>query len=266
MTGAQGILGRSARAAWRSVVYVYPIAIVVAIWGVASVSGWTRPMFLPSPLAVLAQGWQLLLDNEVLGPMGVSLYRALAGLVLAFVVGAPLGLLMAQSRWVRRAVDPLIAIAFPAPKITFMPIFILWFGIDSSSKILLVAFTCIFPIIVAAYEGAIATPTVMLWSARAMGTGRLRMIRRVLLPCAIPLIFSGVRVAVPTALITAYTAEMVAGGGGLGSTLMYAQRFFSTPTVFVCIVLMLLSGIVLDRVMLALRNRLIPWLAEEEEG
>jgi ABC-type nitrate/sulfonate/bicarbonate transport system permease component len=264
MNARRNLLARSARAAWRAAVYLYPIALVVALWGAASVSGWTRPMFLPSPLAVAQQAWQLLGDDEVLGPVGLSLYRALAGLLLAFAVGAPLGLMMAQSRWVRRAVDPLVAIAFPAPKITFMPIFILWFGIDSLSKILLVAFTCIFPIIVAAYEGAISVPTVMLWSARAMGTSRARMLRRVLLPGAIPLIFSGVRVAVPTALITAYTAEMVAGGGGLGAVLMYAQRFFTTPTVFVCIVLMLLSGIVLDRLMLALRNRLIPWLSEED--
>jgi ABC-type nitrate/sulfonate/bicarbonate transport system permease component len=257
-------IDRLLRAAGRAAAYCYPIALVVALWAVASASGWTRPIFLPSPVVVLQQAWQLLADNEVVRPVGVSLYRALAGLVLAFVVGMPLGLLMAQSRWVRRAVEPLVAVAFPAPKITFMPVFILWFGIDSTSKILLVAFTCIFPIIVASYEGAISVPSVMLWSARAMGTSRARMVRRVLLPFAVPLIFSGVRVAVPIALITAYTAEMVAGGGGLGAMLMYAQRFFTTPTVFVCIVLMLLSGIVLDRVMLALRNHLMPWQSEDE--
>jgi ABC-type nitrate/sulfonate/bicarbonate transport system permease component len=247
----------------RAAAYLYPIAAVVALWALASAAGWTRPMFLPSPLVVLQQAWQLFADDEVLKPAGLSLYRAMAGLALAFVVGMPLGLLMAQSGRVRRAIDPLVAVAFPAPKITFMPVFILWFGIDSTSKVLLVAFTCVFPIIVAAYEGAIAVPTVMLWSARAMGTSRARMLRRVLLPGAVPLIFSGVRVAVPVALITAYTAEMVAGGGGLGSALMYAQRFFNTPTVFVCLVLMLLSGIVLDRLMLALRNRFIPWLSED---
>lgn len=251
-------------AAGRMAAYLYPIALVVALWALASASGWTRPMFLPSPLAVLQQARQLLSDDAVLGPVGLSLYRALAGLLLAFLAGVPLGLLMAHSGWVRKAVDPLVSVAFPAPKITFMPIFILWFGIDSLSKILLVAFTCIFPILVAAYEGAIAVPTVLLWSARAMGSSPGRMVRRVLLPAAVPTLFSGVRVAVPTALITAYTAEMVAGGGGLGAALMYAQRFFETPTVFVCIVLMLLSGIVLDRALLALRRRLIPWLSEDE--
>ena len=85
-----------------------------------------------------------------------------------------------------------------------------------------------------------------------------------ILPATLPYIFSGLRVTVPVALITAYTAEMVAGGGGLGSALMYAQRFFQTPSVFLYIILMLLSGVVLDQVMLAARVWLIPWQPEEE--
>jgi ABC-type nitrate/sulfonate/bicarbonate transport system permease component len=262
MTG--GFVVGALRTLWRATLYLYPIAIGVAIWYGAAASGLTRPMFLPSPAAVVGQFWSMVHTDDVVLPVCLSLYRAFVGLAIALALGAPLGLFMAHSKWVRRAADPLVAIAFPAPKIAFMPIFILWFGIDSLSKILLVAFTCIFPIIVAAYDGAVAAPNVMRWSAQAMGTTRGRMLWRILLPCTIPHIFSGVRVAVPVALITAYTAEMVAGGGGLGASLMYAQRIFETPTVFVCIVLMLLSGIVIDQAMLALRGRLIPWQKEED--
>lgn len=247
-----------------TLMYMYPIALVVVFWYVLARLG-ARPMFLPSPAGVTADFWQSLHNGDVVRALLLSLYRAFAGLLIALLGGVVTGLLMARSVRVRRVLDPLVALAFPAPKIAFMPIFILWFGIDSLSKVLLVAFTCIFPIIVATYDGAIAVPNAMVWSAQAMGTRRGSILLRIVLPSTVPFVFSAVRVAVPVALITAFTAEMVGGGGGLGSALMYAQRFFDTPTVFVCIVFMLVTGVVIDHTMLVARNRLIPWQTEEHE-
>jgi ABC-type nitrate/sulfonate/bicarbonate transport system permease component len=255
--------GAALRKACRTLRALYPFVLVIAAWYAMTEWGGARPMFLPSPLDVARQFLAMIASQEVVQPVLLSLYRAFLGLLLAVAAGIGLGLAMARSRSVRRLVDPLVAVAFPAPKIAFMPIFILWFGIDSLSKVLLVAFTCVFPMIIATYEGAISVPPVVSWSARAMGTTPRRLMWRIVLPAAVPAIFSGIRVTVPVALITAYTAEMVAGGGGLGAVLMYAQRFFETPTVFVCIVLMLLSGVVLDRLLVALRGRLIPWQGEQ---
>jgi ABC-type nitrate/sulfonate/bicarbonate transport system permease component len=255
---------RLGHAAWRAIKFTYPIALVVLAWALAAHAGWARPLFLPSPQSVAEQFWPLLKGGEIVAPLFLSLYRAFGGLVIALVIGAAAGVAMARARWMRWGVDPLVSVAFPAPKIAFMPIFILWFGIDSVSKILLVAFTCVFPIIVATYHGATAVSRTIVWSAQAMGTSERELLRRVILPATLPYIFSGLRVTVPVALITAYTAEMVAGGGGLGSALMYAQRFFQTPSVFLYIILMLLSGVVLDQLMLATRSRLIPWQPEEE--
>jgi ABC-type nitrate/sulfonate/bicarbonate transport system permease component len=252
------------RRSWLAVTRLYPLWLVVLAWYVVVRFGAARPMFLPSPAAV----WNAFLDSlhgdgAVLMPLLLSLYRAFVGMLIALIGGIVVGLAMARTRWVRRALDPLVALAFPAPKIAFMPIFILWFGIDSISKILLVAFTCIFPIVVSTYEGAISVPNVMIWSAQALGTSRSRILVRIILPASLPYVFSGIRVALPVALITAYTAEMIGGGGGLGSALMYAQRFFDTPTVFVCIVLMLLSGVIIDHALLKARNTLLPWQSED---
>jgi ABC-type nitrate/sulfonate/bicarbonate transport system permease component len=95
-----------------------------------------------------------------------------------------------------------------------------------------------------------------------MGTPEHKIITRVLLPASLSHIVDGLRITVPVALISAFTAEMVSGGGGVGSAMMYAQRFFQTPIVFVYIIIMLLTGLVLDRGMTMLRRRLIRW--EEE--
>jgi ABC-type nitrate/sulfonate/bicarbonate transport system permease component len=242
----------------------YPLLLVLAAWELVARAGLIRPLFLPTVTAVLHQFWVLLLEGEIIGPLVVSLYRAFAGLALAVVCGVLAGLLMARSKWANWAIDPLVSLGFPAPKIAFVPIFILWFGIDHLSKILLVAFTCVFPVIVATHHGAMAVSRTVVWSAEAMGTPERKLLYRIILPAAQPYIFSGVRVTMPVALIIAFTAEMIAGGGGVGAALMFAQRFFQTPTVFVYILVMLATGFVFDLLMLRLRRRLIPW--EEEEA
>jgi ABC-type nitrate/sulfonate/bicarbonate transport system permease component len=128
-----------------------------------------------------------------------------------------------------------------------------------------VAFTCVFPMIIATYHGATAVSRTVIWSAEAMGTPECKLLTRIILPAALPYVFSGIRVTLPVSLIIAFTAEMIAGGGGVGSALMFAQRFFQTPTVFVYILIMLMTGFVLDRLMLWLRSRLLPWQEEMQE-
>ena len=252
---ARGMLA----ALWAALRYCYPLLLVLLLWELVARAELIRPLFLPTVTTVLEQFWVLLFEGEIVAPLLVSLYRAFAGLALAVVFGVLAGLWMARSKWAHWALDPLVSLGFPAPKIAFVPIFILWFGIDHLSKILLVAFTCVFPMIVATYHGAAAVSRTVIWSAEAMGTSERKLLSRIIFPAAQPYIFSGVRVTVPVALIIAFTAEMIAGGGGVGAALMFAQRFFQTPTVFVYILVMLATGLVLDLVILRLRHWLIPW-------
>jgi len=265
MTNPPGPAKRALAGLQSAVLASYPLLLLILAWELVAQAGLIRPLFLPSLTEIARQFWILLLDGEIIDPLLISLYRAFAGLALAVIVGVAAGLMMARSRFADWALDPVVSIAFPAPKIAFVPIFILWFGIDHLSKILLVAFTCVFPMIIAAHHGALAVNRTVIWSAQAMGTPQRKLLRRVIFPAALPHIFSGVRITLPVALIIAFTAEMIAGGGGVGSALMFAQRFFQTPTVFVYILLMLAAGFVLDRLMLSLRKRLLPWEEESQE-
>jgi ABC-type nitrate/sulfonate/bicarbonate transport system permease component len=242
-----------------------PSLLAVALaWELAGRAGLVRPIFLPALSRVLAQAGPLWRDGAILEPLGESLFRAFAGLALAVAVGTLAGVAMARRRWLAWLLDPLVALGFPAPKIAFVPIFILWFGIDHLSKILLVAFSCVFPMILAAHHGAASVNPKLIWSAQAMGSNERQILWRVVLPAALPALFSGLRVVLPLALITAFTAEMVAGGGGMGASLMYAQRFFESPTVFAYILAMLGVGFALDQGMLWLRRRFPAW--HEESG
>jgi ABC-type nitrate/sulfonate/bicarbonate transport system permease component len=238
---------------------MYPIILVAVVWEIVTRLGLVPPIFLPPLSHVLASLLKQIASGEIFEPLFVSLYRALVGLLIAMVGGILIGFLMSQISWFRRLMNPVVILGFPAPKVAFLPIFILWFGIDHLSKIALVAFSSIFPFIIVAQSGAATVSRVQLWAARAMGESRLGTIGRIILPAALPSLMSGIRVAVPYALISAFTAEMIAGGGGLGGNLVYAQRFFETTTVFTILLVMLASGWFIDHALLMLRRRLLSW-------
>ena len=233
--------------------------LVVVLWEGAARSGLVAPVFLPPVPAVLAALWQGAADGSLVADAGTSLMRATCGLALAVIAGVPLGIAMARIGALHWCLDPLVALGFPAPKIAFIPMFVLWFGIDSISKVLLVAFACVFPLVIAACDAALAVNQLIVWSALAMGTSPARLMLKVMLPSCLPRIFAALRVAVPVALINTFVAEMVAGGGGMGDTLMYAQRFFETPTVFAAIIVMLVMGLAADRMILLAQRRLLTW-------
>jgi ABC-type nitrate/sulfonate/bicarbonate transport system permease component len=247
------------RATWRWVRGFYPLLIVALLWEGAARLELVYPIFLPPLSETLGQLGKLTLAGEITGPLAVSLYRAGAGLLIAMVIGVSIGFAMARSGIVRWLFKPLLAISFPAPKVAFLPVFILWFGIDHLSKIALVTFSCVFPFIIAAQAGANSVPRIQVWAAEAMGTGRLDMLWRIVLPASLPSLMSGVRVAVPYALVSAFAAEMIAGGGGLGGSLVYAQRYFETPTVFAILLVMLASGYVIDYGVLRTREHFLRW-------
>ncbi len=226
------------------------VFVIVVIWEAVARAGLAPALFLPPFTKVIAEWWSVCADGSLPVDLGISLSRAAVGLCLATAIGVPLGIAMARSRLLHWLFDPVIALAFPSPKIAFLPIFILWFGIYSLSKILLVAFACVFPILIGSFAAASSVNRVLIWSAASMGTSNAAVLFRIVLPAAWPRIFAGLRVALPVALITTFTAEMVSGGGGMGATLMYSQRFFESPTVFAYILTMLGVGLLLDFVML----------------
>jgi len=244
---------------WRSAVSVL---LFIAIWEIAARIHVAPAILLPPFSIVAAQLWHSTLDGTLAADLSLSLARAFCGLVLATVAGVVLGLLMARNRAVEWLVDPLVALGFPSPKIAFIPIFILWFGIESLSKILLVTFACIFPVIIGTYSAARAVSRQFIWSALSLGSSRTSVFRHVILPACYPRIFTTFRIAVPVGLITTFTAEMVAGGGGMGATLIYSQRFFESPTVFAYIVVMLAVGLVVDAAMRRFQSRFLRWAEE----
>lgn len=238
------------------------VVAVLAAWEIIARLGFVPPLLFPPFSVVAAQLWSVVADLSLPADLALSLMRAFAGLALAAAVGICLGLAMARNRIFDWFFDPVVALGFPAPKIAFLPIFVLWFGIESVSKILLVAFASIFPIVIGSYSAARNVNKIWVWSASSLGSDERSTFFRILLPACFPRIFTMLRVAVPVALITTFTAEMVAGGGGMGATLVYSQRFFDSPTVFAYILVMLGVGLVMEYAVAGMQRRLFGWASE----
>jgi ABC-type nitrate/sulfonate/bicarbonate transport system permease component len=181
------------------------------------------------------------------------------------VGGVVIGLAMARSTIARWFFDPVISVGFPMPKIAFLPIIVLWLGFYDVSKIAMVVFDAIFPVVTATLLGIQGVERELIWSARNMGARDNELMWQIALPAAMPQIFTGLQVALPLSLIVTVVAEMAMGGYGLGGAMITASRFADSRGVFAGIIEIAVVGYVLVKAMAMLRRRLLLWHQEAME-
>ncbi|ADH87556.1 binding-protein-dependent transport systems inner membrane component [Ancylobacter novellus DSM 506] len=243
-------------------VQVAVVAALAGLWEFGARFGALNPFLLPPLSVVLGRIWEDLIAGTVLVDLGLTLYRALAGFAIGAVIGIPLGILMARSALVRWFFDPLVSIGFPMPKIAFLPIFILWFDIYDTSKIIMVAFSCFFPIVAATYAGCSSLDKWPIWSARSFGAKERDLLWEVYLPMAMPQIITGLQVALPVGMITTIVTEMLMGGRGVGGAMIMAGRFADSVGVFAGIVQIIILGFVVVKSLEIVRRRILVWHPE----
>lgn len=237
---------------------------LVIVWETCARLQIVSPYLLPSFTDVLARIWTELGDGTLLTNLADTLRRALLGIAIAVVAGVALGMLLARSVTAEWLVGPLISLGFPLPKITFLPIFILWFGVYDTSKVIMVVCDAIFPVITATIAGAQGVERQIIWSARNLGARERDLWATIILPAAAPQILSGIEVALPIALIIAVVGEMMLGGSGLGGAMMQSWRFADSVGVFAGLLELSVIGFLLIRLMAAVRRRLLRWHAEAQ--
>ncbi len=238
------------------------IVVILILWELTTRTGVFNNFLLPPLSKVLVRGWFDILDGEIPRHALATGMRAFVGFGLAAIFGVAAGAMMSMSAIMRRIMEPIVSVAFPIPKISFMPIFILWFGLDDLSKTLMIAFTCVVPIISATYLGTATVDKYFLWSARNLGTSRHHLFWKVVIPAAAPQIISGLQVAFPLALIIAVVTEMLTGGDGLGGYMIRAVRFAQSDKVFAGLLATLFTGLFFIQSFAVLRAKLLVWHAE----
>jgi ABC-type nitrate/sulfonate/bicarbonate transport system permease component len=242
--------------------YVRPALLVLAIlaaWEVTARSGLWSPILFP-PLEKIARALVAFVTSaEGASQTWISLYRAFAGFGAAALVGGLLGLMMGRSPLVASLLDPLFSGTYAVPKLALFPIFVFVFGLGSLSKVALVFLECLYPMVIITSQGARGVPRVLLWSAGSMGARRWTTLRRVVLPATMPYLFAALRVALPVALIVVVITEMISSVDGLGYLISYSLSSLRTDRILALVVVISALGLALDRLLLALRDRLVYW-------
>jgi ABC-type nitrate/sulfonate/bicarbonate transport system permease component len=252
------------RLAWRAA-RAFSIVLLLVLWEWFARSGRVTPFMLPALSDVLARIWDDAVSGDLFLNTGLTLYRALVGFLIAAIGGVLLGAAMSRNAIARWFFDPVVSVGFPMPKIAFLPVVILWLGFFDITKITMVVFDAIFPVITATIAGIQGVDRELIWSARNMGAGGRELIWQIVLPAALPQILTGLQVALPLSLIVAVVVEMMMGGYGLGGAMMTASRFADSRGVFAGIVEIAAVGYCLVKAMSLIRRRLLLWHQEALE-
>lgn len=239
------------------------LGLIAAAWTVVTQLDLVRDIFLPGPglvgaalLDLLQNGYK---SRSLWTHAGLSLERVLAGFVTGAVAGTLLGLGMGYNRKVEAAFSPFVEFLRPLPQLSYLVLLIVWFGIGEFSQVLLLFLTALPVSAVAAMDGVRSTSVQRVQVARTLGASEWQIFRHVVLPSALPEIFTGARLAIGVVYATLIAAEIIAGSTGLGWMILDAGRFLRSDYVFVGIILIGLMGLALDRLLLTAERRVVHW-------
>src|SRR6201981_1557233 len=183
--------------AFRSGAGIFSILVLLIAWEAFARSGKVTAFMLPTFSAVAQRIYADAVTGELWHNLGATMFPPLTGFAIAAIAGVGLGATMARSRFVRWFFDPIISVGFPMPKIAFLPIIILWLGLYDVSKISVVVFDAIFPVVSATLGGIAGVEKELLWSARNMGANERQLMWQIVLPAALPQILTGLQVRLP---------------------------------------------------------------------
>ena len=241
------------------------IVILLALW--ESVPLWyTLPkgmaLFFTTPSKVAAAFQQLLINGEIEKHFYVSAIAFLAGLGLSIIVGLPLGLLMGRSRTLEALLDPYVTSFNASPRIVWLPLMILWFGIGIWSKIVIVFAGAVFPLLINTYAGVKNVNRVLVNVVRSFGANEWQLMKVVVLPNSLPYIIVGLRLAIGRAILGVVVGEFFGSSQGLGYMIASAATNYKVDVVFVGVAIFMVLSVILTLAVKQLESRLASWRPE----
>jgi len=237
----------------------------LALWAVvAHGNAWlgvVNPVLLPTPVEVGRVGLDLAGSGELTRHFLTSLGRVAQGFGLAALAALGLGLLVAMCVPLRLMAEPVIEFVRPIPPLAFLPMFLVWFGLGEASKIAFIGYTTFFPMFVAIAASVLRVDVVLLRAAASLGASRTDLVRRVVLPAALPGIVVALRVGVGLALFVIVGAEFMGADAGLGHLIMEGRTFFNPAQIVLGALVLGLLGSLINTLLLAAERRLLRWRA-----
>jgi sulfonate transport system permease protein len=238
--------------------WLAPVALVI-VWEFAAKAGWISPQILPAPSKVAHTAIKLVTTGTLLDDLRVSLLRAIAGFAIGGSIGFALGVLVGFSRIAEAAIDRSVQMIRAIPFLALLPLVIVWLGVGEAEKIFLVALGVTFPIYINTTLGIRQVDPKLIELGRIQGLGSLELIRRIVLPGALPSILTGVRYALATAWLALVVAETIGAQSGIGFLAMDAREFLRTDVIVLTIAIYALIGVAADSIARLLERRLLAW-------
>ena len=237
--------------------FVFVLLLLVAEWGTQS--GWISALTLPKPTDVLATFQELFETGLLFKHLAPSLARLIVGAALGVSVGITVGILIGLFSYVRAGLVPLVAAIFPIPKIALLPLFVIWFGIGEGSKYALIAFGTFTPTVVATYGAVDNVDRTLIRMGQSFGLSWWSIVRKIVLPGAMPGILSGLRISLAIAIILLVAAEMLGAEYGIGAYILQAGSLYDLERLFAGVVILSLLGVIMSFSISMIERRLLGW-------
>jgi NitT/TauT family transport system permease protein len=254
--------GRAARI-WQFALPPLTIVAVVVAWEALVRLRGIAPIYLPAPSSVFVYLSRMIADGSMPYHLGITLLRIFVGFGLAAVFGIALGVLMGMSRTIARVADVWIAALYPLPKISLIPLLIIWVGTGEAYKIVISAISAFFPIVISTYSGIRQTDRGLIKAAKDLGANARQIQLKVVIPGAIPSIFAGLHLGMGIAIILVVAAEMIGGSsqGGMGWLLISSGQVMETEKVFASLIVLAVVGAVVIKLQQWIDRKVAPWVS-----
>ncbi|MFT4021468.1 MAG: taurine ABC transporter permease TauC [Acinetobacter sp.] len=256
---------------WRhyrsEIISVLSVVVVLLIWFLITALHIIPALFLPSPQAV----WHKFLEVSQQGFMKATLWQHLAAsisrvfiaLLAAIAIGVPIGLWMGLNKWIRAVLDPLVELLRPIPPLAYLPLLVIWFGIGETTKVLLIFFSILAPIIISSAHGVLSHQISRERAALSLGATRSQVFWHVIVPTALPHIITGIRIGLGVGWSTLVAAELVAADRGIGFMVQSAAQFLITDTVILGIIVIALVAVLFELFLRWLQKQFSPWYGQQ---
>ena len=232
---------------------------LIVLWQIGDMLGAIPTLFLPAPVNIGIALYHLAISGELWNHLSASLARLAIGWIVGTVFGIGLGLAMGLSSLLRSPGMAVVSALFPIPKIALVPLFIIWFGIGEGSKIATLAFGVFFPTVIATAGGVDNVPRSLIRMAQGFGLGHTAIVRKIVLPAALPAILSGFRVTTSIAIVLLVAAEMIGAERGIGAFVLAAGNLYDTDNLLAGIVVLSLLGLAVSWLIGRAEKALLAW-------
>lgn len=242
------------------------LIVLAGAWWIVTAAELIRPLFVPAPGAVIEAAVQLYLHEGLLNDLGVSIYRVAIGFGLAALIGTPLGVLMGTFQFTRALFEPVLAFFRYMPATAFIPLLILWMGVDDGQKFAVIFIGTFFHYTLLVMNVTLNVPIQYIESAHTLGASVRQIVMRVVWPASKPGILDNLRIILGWAWTYIVVAEMVAADSGIGYVILRASRFLDTETIFVGILSIGVVGILSDYAFNLMNRCFFPYIKRQREG